>query len=266
MPAEGAFAFIEHLAVLAPGTMADSGVRWAINSIDYFHLTKAGNNVKFLTNGRVVPRPHLVEKYQGIRGRPGEKPPFGNPLFRRGLMMALLSDVPWFQPFSKLFQEWPAEFFVHSEKFPSKLSWIWPDARKKLQLEMIDMSEDVDPESPPPDDKGLASLLHRIVRTYVTDRAEARSGIDLDKFRKGDRIEWEALPPKFAEERRKVGESLFLELRSRREQAFIEHFTRTLFSGKQFLSEGNYSVVGLALLNRTDDVKTLTLLALSANS
>ena len=104
--------------------MADSGVRWAINSIDYFHLTKAGNNVIFLTNGRVVPRPHLVEKYQGIRGRPGEKPPFGNPLFRRGLMMALLSDVPWFQPFSKLFQEWPAEFFVHSEKFPSKLSWI----------------------------------------------------------------------------------------------------------------------------------------------
>ncbi len=266
IPAEGAFSFIEHLAVLAPGTMADSGVRWAINSIDYFHLTKAGNNVKFLTNGRVVPRPHLVEKYQGIRGRPGEKPPFGNPLFRRGLMMALLSDVPWFQPFSKLFQEWPAEFFVHSEKSPSKLSWFWSDARKKLQLEMIDMSEDVDPESPPPDDKVLASLLHRIVRTYVTDRAEARSGIDLDKFRKGDRIEWETLPPKFAEERRKVGESLFLELRSRREQAFIEHFTRTLFSGKQFLSEANYSAVGLALLNRTDDVKTLTLMALSANS
>lgn len=266
MPAEGAFAFIEHLAVLAPGTMADSGVRWAINSIDYFHLTKAGNNVKFLTSGRVVPRPHLVEKYEGIRGRPGEKPPFGNPLFRRGLMMALLSDVPWFQPFSKLFQEWPAEFFVHSEKSPSKLSWFWSDARKKLQLEMIDMSEDVDPESPPPDDKVLATLLHRIVRTYVTDRAESRSGIDLDKYRKGDKIEWEALPPKFAEERRKVGASLFLELRSRRDQAFIEHFTRTLFSGKQFLSEANYSAVGLALLNRTDDVKTLTLMALSANS
>ncbi len=266
MPAEGAFAFIEHLAVLAPGTMADSGVRWAINSIDYFHLTKAGNNVKFLTSGRVVPKPHLVEKYQGIRGLPGAKPPFGNPLFRRGLMMALLSDVPWFQPFSKLFQEWPAEFFVHSEKSPSKLSWFWSDARKKLQLEMIDMSEDVDPESPPPDDKVLATLLHRIVRTYVTDRAESRSGIDLDKYRRGDKIEWEALPPKFAEERRKVGESLFLELRSRRDQAFIEHFTRTLFSGKQFLSEANYSAVGLALLNRTDDVKTLTLMALSANS
>ncbi len=266
IPAEGAFAFIEHLAVLAPGALANSGVRWAINSIDYFHLTKTGNNVKFLATGRVVPRPQLVEKYQGIRGRPGEKPPFANPLFRRGLMMGLLTDVPWYQPFGKLFQEWPAEFFIHSEKSPSRLSWFWSDARKKLQLEMIDMAEDNEAESAPPDDKVLATLLHRIVRTYLIERAATKSGIDPTKFKKEDRIDWDAVPPQFGEARRKAGESLFLELRSRRDQPFIEHFTQTLFAGKQFLSEAHYSTVGLALLNRTEDVKTLTLMALSANS
>jgi len=265
IPAEGAFAFIEHLAVLAPGTLADSGVRWSINSIDYCHLTKAGNNVKFLTSGRVVPRPHLVEKYQGIRGRPGTKPPFSNPLFRRGLMMALLSDVPWFQPFAKLFQEWPAEFFVHSDKSPAKLSWFWADARKKLQLEMIDMSEDIDPESPP-DDKVLATLLYRLVRNYLRDRAAAMERIDLDQHKTDGKLNWKSLPPEFHKARQKAGESLFLELRSRSDQSFIDHFTRTLFSRKQSLLESQYTTLGLALLNRTDNVKTLTLMALSANS
>jgi len=266
IPAEGAFAFIEHLAVLAPGKLAETGVRRSIAAVDYFHLTKAGNNVKFVTTGRVVPRRHLVEDYQSIRGQPGQKPPFGNPLFRRGLMMALLSDVPWFQPFSKMFQEWPAEFFVQSEKSPSKLSWFWTDARRKFQQEMIDMSEDVDLDSPPPGDKVLATLMHRIVRTYLGERAKAKSGIDPQNFTKGDNIDWESVPAAFSEAKRKAGESLFLELRSRRDQAFIDHFTQTLFSGKQFLSESNYSTVALALLHRTEDVKTLTLMALSANS
>lgn len=128
------------------------------------------------------------------------------------------------------------------------------------------MSEDVDPESPPPDDKVLATLLHRIVRTYVTDRAESRSGIDLDKYRKGDKIEWEALPPKFAEERRKVGASLFWNF----DRDAIKHSSNT---SRGHCSPANSSFqkritapVGLALLNQTDDVKTLTLMALSANS
>lgn len=128
------------------------------------------------------------------------------------------------------------------------------------------MSEENDPESPPPDDKLLATLLHRIVRTYLMKQAEVKSGIDISKFRKGDAVDWDALPPQYSEARRKAGESLFLELRSRRDQAFIDHFTRTLFATKQFLSESHYSRVGLALLNQTDDVKTLTLMALSANS
>jgi CRISPR-associated protein Cmx8 len=266
VPAEGAFAFIEHLAALVPGSMADSQVRQSISAIDYFHVTKAGNNVKFMAIGRVVPRRHLVEDYQGIRGRLGEKPPFGNPLFRRGLLVALLNDSLWYQPFGELFQELPAKFFVQSEKSPSRLSWFWTDARKKFQQEMIDMSEENDPESPPPDDKLLATLLHRIVRTYLMKQAEVKSGIDISKFRKGDAVDWDALPPQYSEARRKAGESLFLELRSRRDQAFIDHFTRTLFATKQFLSESHYSRVGLALLNQTDDVKTLTLMALSANS
>ncbi|MEJ7595317.1 MAG: type I-MYXAN CRISPR-associated protein Cmx8 [Planctomycetaceae bacterium] len=266
IPAEGAFAFIEHLAVLAPGKLGETGVRRSIAAVDYFHLTKAGNNVKFVTTGRVVPRRHLVEDYQAIRGQPGQKPPFGNPLFRRGLMMALLSDVPWFQPFSKMFQEWPAEFFVQSEKSPSKLSWFWTDARRKFQEEMIDMSEDVDPDSPPPEDKVLATLIYRLVKNYLRNRAADMEKIDLDRHKVDGKLNWKSLPPEFHKARKKAGESLFLELRSRRDQAFIDHFRNTVFARGKFHSEADCGIVSLALLNDTEKFKTLALIALSANS
>lgn len=123
------------------------------------------------------------------------------------------------------------------------------------------------PDDPPPDpDLLLMTLVHRLVRGYVNDRAQRKSGINLDKFKDGDKINWDALPKEFAEARRAVGESLFLEFRSRRDQAFVSHFSQTLFSAKQFLSEDQFTAIGHALLNRTDDVKTLTLMSLSANS
>lgn len=265
IPAEGAFSFLYHLASLTQGRVADSQIRYCVRSIEYFHLTKEGNNVKFVTTGRIVPRPQLSEDYQLIVGKPGEKPPYANPLFRCGLMLALLNDVPWFQPFGKLFADWPHQFFVHSDKSPPRLSWFWADARRKFSQESQRMPKL--PDDPPPDpDLLLMTLVHRLVRGYVNDRAQRKSGINLDKFKDGDKINWDALPNEFSEARRAVGESLFLEFRSRRDQSFVSHFSQTLFSAKQFLSEDQFTAIGHALLNRTDDVKTLTLMSLSANS
>ena len=53
---------------------------------------------------------------------------------------------------------------------------------------------------------------------------------------------------------------------SRREQDFVDHFTATFCYVKQFLPEDDFRVVAEALLTKPEDVKTLTLLALSANS
>jgi CRISPR-associated protein Cmx8 len=84
--------------------------------------------------------------------------------------------------------------------------------------------------------------------------------------------------PEYQDERRKVCSTLFLELRSRNDEDFVRHFTATLGSVAQYISEDEYLTVAAALMRsyaddhresrpRTrDDVKTLTLLALSANS
>jgi CRISPR-associated protein Cmx8 len=104
------------------------------------------------------------------------------------------------------------------------------------------------------------------VRNYVNERAKSKSGINPEKFKVGEKIDWDSLPKEFYEARKSIGESLFLEFRSRREQAFIDHFAQTLFSSKQYLSEDQFTTIGHALLKQTDDVKTLTLMSLSANS
>ncbi len=213
----------------------------SVSALEYFHVTKEGNNVKFLATGRISPRMHLAEDYETIAGRPGEKPPYGNPLFRRGLMLALLDERPWFIPFGKLFGEWPHKFFVSTED-PPKLSWFWADARKKFQEVITEMP--TDPQQPPPDpDDKLAELIYRLVRTYLSVKAKDKSGIDPDKFKVEDRIQWENVPAAYKEDRRQIAETLFLEYRSRRDQAFSDQFVARLGAVKQFISEEDFLTV-----------------------
>lgn len=266
LPAEGALSFLEHLARLSGEKAEGSDIAFSISSVEFLHLAKIGNNTKTLAAGRVAPRPGLLRRYLQIVGKAGEKPPFANPLFRRGLMVALLDDRPWFQPFGKLFAEWDVSFFIPTDA-PPKLSWFWTDARKKVQEVIQAMPTAPNPGDPPPDaDDVLMMLIYRLTRTYLAARAKEKSGIDPEKFKEGDKIAWDKLPKDFHDARRAAGESLFYEFRSRRDQAFVQHFAQTFFAAKQYVSEDHYTEVGRALMNRTDDVKTLTLMALSANS
>ncbi|MFM8275015.1 MAG: type I-MYXAN CRISPR-associated protein Cmx8 [Gemmata sp.] len=269
MPAEGALSFLDHLAQLSGEKTTDAdynSVAYNLGSVDFLHLAKIGNNIKTLAAGRVAPRPGLLAGYLRIVGKAGTKPPYANPLFRRGLMLALLEGKPWFQPFGKLFAEWDVSFFVPSDAPPSKLSWFWVDARKKVQEVIQAMPPAQNPDDPPKADDLLMMLIHRLTRTYLAARAKEKSGIDPEKFKEGDKIAWDKLPKDFHDARRAAGESLFYEFRSRRDQAFVQHFAQTFFATKQYVSEDHYTEIGRALMTRTDDVKTLTLMALSANS
>lgn len=266
LPAECAFSFVRQLAVLAPQRATASAISCAISSVDYLHINKDGNNIKFLSTGRVAPDKHLAEKYSAIVGLPGEKPPFGSPLFRQGLMRALLDDLPWYEPFGKMFAEWPHRLFVSTED-PPKSSWFWIDSKAKLarlDKEYADTMK-TDSNDVPADDR-LALLIHRLARTYLAERAKQKSGIDPEKHKEGEKIAWDKVPKAFSDERRSVGESLFLEFRSRRDQAFVNHFAQTFFAVKQYVNEEQYAEISAALASRWEDVKTLTLMALSANS
>ncbi len=276
LPAQGALAFLEHLARLAQQKAEKQQVRYSVGSIEYLHLAKIGNNIKTMAAGRIAPRPNLLEHYQAIVGCPGQPPRFRNPLFRRALMLSLLDDREWYEPMASILADWPAPFFVVGEKTPRNLPWFFLDARQKFQdlfeehqgnLEVYQAMAAVDPTAPRALSETPPSLLvHHMVRTYLNEKAEAKSGIDLEKFKEGGKINWEKVPAAFGETKRKLAESIFLEFRSRRDQAFIDRFVGTFCSAKQYLTEREFCVVADHLMQRTDDVKTLTLLALSANS
>jgi len=266
LPAQAALSFLEHLARFSSDIVTTSELRYSISAAEYMHLAKFGNNIKTMASGRISPRPYLREEYLAIVGRPGDKAPYNAPLFRSGLMYAFLEERSWFEPFAKLLIEWPAEFFVRSES-PNNLPWFWVDAQKKFEEVNQVMPTDSQPGDQLPDeDSILSTLLYRLTSRYLRECAKDKSGIDPEEYKSGEKIDWKQVPPAFNEARRALAARLFLEFRSRRDQAFVSHFAATFFAVKQFLDQEQYAEIGRALLRRTDDVKTLTLMALSANS
>ena len=117
----------------------------------------------------------------------------------------------------------------------------------------------------------LELLIYRLVRTYIIRKTEERSGIKWSDFKdktKPDdggkaRVD---VPKEYREAKEHIAQDLFLALRSRREVDFTDYFASRVCSVGQFLPEANYQTVARALLEKPDEVKTLALLAVSANS
>jgi CRISPR-associated protein Cmx8 len=275
LPAQAALEFMEHLARLAQGLTARKQISDSISSVEYMHLVKAGNNVKSMAAGRIAPRLGMVERYLAIVGSRERPAPYRNPLFRSALLLALLEDRAWYEGVVTLFADRPWPFFVRGEKTPRGLPWFATDAAAKFQAELETFEKErkamTDTQNPATTAAAtpapLPLLIHRLIRNYVLRKTEEKSGLTWDeiKERKGDDGRM-AIPAEFREARQKVASNAFLAMRSRREQDFVDYFTASICSVGQFLREDEFQIVARALLTCPEDVKTLSLLALSASS
>ena len=158
LPAQGALAFLEHLAAagVPEGGRCDPVFRRlrrvpAPGEVRQQHQIDGG--------GADCAAAELLEQYQAIVGRPGQPPRYRNPLFRRGLMLALLDDREWYEPMGSILADWPAPFFVVGEGTPRNLPWFFMDARQKFQdeyedhqshLEVTENMTSADPPAPRP--------------------------------------------------------------------------------------------------------------------
>ena len=290
LPAESAMLFMASLSQLVSESTERSDFSCSIRSAEYFHLVKLGNNVKTMANGRIAFDRELLDEYRNIT-QPKGKVRYTNPLFRRNLIAALLSSRArgpyWFRAFEKDLQNFDTKVLLRRSDTPAKAiddaanasarSTFSADVSKKLThvfelhskfLERVkSMGEPASPNTPPP------VILNRIVRNYLQAKAQPKSGVKLDKYsnENGD-IQWDSIPKDqldaFNKAKNKLAEGLFLEFRSRRDQAFVDHFAATFFSVTQRLSDADRLELSNMLIvsERRDDLKTLTLLALSANS
>jgi CRISPR-associated protein Cmx8 len=280
LPDQAALEFMANLTRLAAHRTRKKTVHDCVSSVEFVNLVKIGNNIKSTASGRVAPRSSLLDGYLAIAGGPNRPTPYRNPLFRANLLLALLQSRRWYECMGPILVERPWSFFVHADdsswlqrafaadaahKFASE----WERSEKERK-ENMSLNEQKSDRAPPPTPE-LPSLVHRLVREYVQRKAEDRSGHKWEDFKDNKKTDENGrtridIPPAYIEAKEKIALSVFLEMRSRREQDFVEHFTATFCSIKQYLPEREYQVVAEALLTQPDDVKTLTLLALSANS
>ena len=268
IPAQGALAFMESLAGVAERMARTSAKRNldGVEAVEYLHVAKLGNNVKTFGTGRVAPDPDLVRNYVAIIG--SDKPVWGNPIFRSGLLLALLEGKPWYEPMAAPLAERPWEFFCEREDDPkSQRKWLArlfaADAWRKFQ----DLHKEhhlMNTDAPPGDrqTRPLDLIIHDVAKQYVLHRAESRDP-NLPKT-DGGATDWRN--PKAQKAKADAARDAFLQLRSRRGSAFVEHFTALFGQFGQYLpAPEEFLVLTAALHSDPDRVKTVTLLALSAN-
>jgi CRISPR-associated protein Cmx8 len=71
---------------------------------------------------------------------------------------------------------------------------------------------------------------------------------------------------KYEEMKEKVARDAFLAIRSRTGQDFVDYFVSTLCSVSQSMNEQRFLALTKALVEDTDKVRTLTMLALAAQT
>jgi len=272
IPEQGSLEFLENLDRLASERVVEERSARYIAGVEFFHMVVAGQNVKLRAHGRIAAEGRLLAEYEALRRH------FHNPEFVAGRLRALLRDRPWFSEFDAPLHQREWSFFVHLAQErrrtpPAMIGFAW-EVNQQFQsildraLQPQQPEDRAMPQAPAPPD-AVDAIIYSLVGAYVKQRACIRSRVDPN-----DKEWWS----KTNDERRDVCGKLFLELRSRHGDDFVTYFTDTIASVPQWLNDSRYLEVARALMRhytdeegenrpRTrDDVKTLTMLALSAHS
>jgi CRISPR-associated protein Cmx8 len=208
---------------------------------EVFHLDKEGNNVRLYSASRIDPEPSMIDEYEGLR------PLLWDPLFRRTRLLNLVEERPWYAGFDRIAATVPYEATFGAPYFRH-------DARESFKRnEAMSQSETSSPEA------AIEPLVLQLVRGYVSRKVKSRTGLDWESVKENEsqRKDYDAA-------RERIARDAFLAVRSRTGQDFVEYFAGTLCSIPHHLKTEQFVLLSRALHERTDNVRTLTLLALSA--
>lgn len=253
-----------------------------VRAVETYHMFKPdkGKIVKLLTFSRVVDRPGLVDDYERIDKN------HRSPLFRAGLMRALLQERPWHWGMIDLFAEYPHHFFLEIEgETPKYLPHFGRDARALFAAHQQEIRE-MRPDEMNEEEKikRLGTIVRNMVTSYVNRKAAKKLGLDWDDFKiediDGKKRKVAPDPEKFVEQQRRVCDDAFLQIRSRHDEVFVEFFADSFLSVPHYFEAkaGDQPFLAQILMTpptrdpvarparNRDDIKTLAMLALSAYS
>lgn len=224
--------------------------------IDVIHTEKQGNNVRVLSTTRLDPEESMLDEYAQIREN------FWSPLFRRQSLLNLVNHQPWYVGFDALLCTLPYEQTIGNDYFRR-------DVRQKMKS-VVNQEPPMDEATLLERSTDIETLVFRLVSNYVNRKLKAKYDLEWKaewKGLKNEDLNQRADYKDYAEKRSKIAKSAFLDIRSRTEQVdFINYFASGLCSVPQHMKTEAYVDLTRALYQETDRIRTLTLLALSANS
>jgi CRISPR-associated protein Cmx8 len=217
----------------------------AVIGIDVIHTEKQGNNVRFLSLKRIDPDEPTIDRYAQI------KKSYWNPLFRRQRLINLVERKPWYMGFDALLCTIPYEQSMENDYFQH-------DVKIAFDSEVETMTGSGKDDSV----KDIDRLVFDLVKNYVGRKLSSKYDLKWSDVK--DKPEEKK---KYEDNKEKIAKDAFLAVRSRTEQSdFVNYFVSTLCSVPQYIKSDEYVVLTKALYEETDRIRTLTLLALSANS
>ncbi|KOP26817.1 hypothetical protein AMR41_08305 [Hapalosiphon sp. MRB220] len=228
-----------------------------ISGFDVIHA-KPGEDVKFLGITRIEPDFTMADDYAQIRQN------YWSPLFRRQRLMNLFNHQSWYTGFDAMLCSLPYEQSIENDYFCR-------DVREAFNNEIAPMDE----ETATVTETNIEQLVFRLVETYVRRKLEFKHKLEfkaewkplLATKERRDELNKRPDYKEYTEKKAKIAKTAFLDVRSRTEQRdFINYFVSSLCSVPQYMRSEDYVSLTKALYEDSDRIRTLTLLALSANS
>jgi CRISPR-associated protein Cmx8 len=244
---EGAFNFFLLQDRMAK-EIGDQKIRKSILGVEVIHAEKSGNSIKFQGIDYVKPIKTIEDKYAQIQDN------YWCPWFRKQRLINLLN--PEFDPndSNEPFKETPAwnDFDALLSRIPRRWlehPYFSHDARILFEQEgEIKMNSDI---------RGYAEIVYRICQHYVLSKLESKHELKWQECKGNSKKEQDYNNKKY-----KVANEAFLAVRSRSEsKAFIDYFASTLYP---YIRKDEFADFAEKLFNDSDEIRSLTLLALSS--
>lgn len=238
--------------------ISQQDIQYNILGVEVIHTEKVGNNIKFYGFNYLEPITTQTDKYKQIKDK------YWCPWFRKQRLKNLLNSIvysdnqeskseeipPWFG-FDDLLSRIPRKWLETGKDYFSH------DARILFNEEILNQQGVTEMSKNNTKIREYASIVYQVCQSYVMGKLENKYQLKWEKIKGNPKLEKE-----YSENKTKIANEAFLAVRSRTEKkAFIEYFVSTLYP---FVKKEEFAQFAEDLFNKTDEIRALTLLALSS--
>lgn len=238
--------------------IGEQSTKKSILGVEVIHTEKVGNNIKFYGFNYLEPITAQTDKYKQIKDK------YWCPWFRKQRLKNLLNSIiysdeeegkykeipPWFG-FDDLLSRIPRKWLENSQDYFSH------DARTLFNEEILNPQGVTEMSEKTTKIREYAQIVYQVCQSYVMGKLENKYELKWDKVKGNSKLEKD-----YSEHKTKIANEAFLAVRSRTEkQAFIDYFVSTLYP---FVKKEEFAQFAEDLFNKTDEIRALTLLALSS--